>query len=441
MTEPRRIVYLTAGAGGMYCGSCIRDNALTAGLQELGWDVTLLPLYTPIRTDDEDRSVDQVFFGGINVYLQQKIPLFRYLPKFVDRWLDRPGLLRRVASRSVSVNAKELGELTLSMARGEDGNQRKEVRELVHWMREVAKPDLIVLTNLLVGGAIPALKREVGVPILVTLQGDDLFLDELEPPYHDLVLAEMRRLAAAADGFITFSEFYRDKMASLFEVDRDRFFLTPLGVDTEAIPAKESANDSGIETIGYLARLAPEKGFDLLVDAFVKLARENESIRLRFAGWLAEKDRDFFNEQIAKLDSANLSDRYDHCEVDDHDAKVAFLHSLDCFAVPTRFDEPKGLYALEAWSAGLPVVVPDHGAFPGLIEASGGGRLCAPEDASSLAEVLGNLVSDPDQARAAGGRGSRWVREQASRAAMASGTAEAFERVLGGMAGSVKALR
>ena len=146
----------------MYCGSCLRDNALAAGLTRLGWDVTLLPLYTPIRVDEEDRSVDQVFFGGINVFLQQKIPLFRHLPAFLDRWLDNPLLIRRVASGALSVSAKELGSMTLSMVKGEDGFQRKEVTRLVQWLRDVAKPDLIWLTNLLVGGSIPALKRELG---------------------------------------------------------------------------------------------------------------------------------------------------------------------------------------------------------------------------------------------------------------------------------------
>ncbi len=111
----------------MYCGSCIRDNSRVSGLEELGWDTLLLPLYTPIRTDEEDHSVDQIFFGGINVYLQQKIPLFRHLPNLLDRWLDNPKLVKRVASKSISVSAADLGAMTLSMVKGEHGYQKKEV--------------------------------------------------------------------------------------------------------------------------------------------------------------------------------------------------------------------------------------------------------------------------------------------------------------------------
>ncbi|MEO0413406.1 MAG: glycosyltransferase family 1 protein, partial [Verrucomicrobiota bacterium] len=178
MSQFPKVTYITAGAGGMYCGSCIRDNQLAAALGDLGWDVTLLPLYTPIRTDDEDRSVDQVFFGGINVYLQQHIPLFRVLPSFLTRWIDNPNLIRRVTKKAMSVDAKQLGAMTLSMVRGEDGYQRAEVRKLVNWLKNENQPELICLTNLLVGGSVPVLKRELDVPVLVTLQGDDVFLDE-----------------------------------------------------------------------------------------------------------------------------------------------------------------------------------------------------------------------------------------------------------------------
>ena len=257
----------------MYCGSCIRDNVLAGELIKLGWDVSLVPLYTPIRTDDENWTLDRVFFGGINVYLQQKIPLFRHLPGWFDRWLDNPALIKRVASNNLSVDAKQLGSMTLSMVKGEDGNQRREVKKLVHWLANESRPDLICLTNLLVGGAIPALKRELGVPILVTLQGDDVFLDELEEPWKSKVLQEMRKLAAQADGFITFSKHYRDKMADLLQIDPDKFHLAPVGIDPEGFQAvfeARSNREKGSRNLGYFARLCPEKGFDLAVSAFLK---------------------------------------------------------------------------------------------------------------------------------------------------------------------------
>lgn len=432
MSSPPKVVYITAGAGGMYCGSCIRDNTLVAGLEELGWDPLLLPLYTPIRVDEEDHSVDQVFFGGINVYLQQKIPLFRHLPAALDRWLDNPKLIRRVASRAMSVNAADLGAMTLSMVRGEHGYQAKEVRRLVHWLRELVRPDLVCLTNLLVGGCIPALKRELGVPVLVTLQGDDVFLDELEEPWRDQVLGEMKGLAAAADGFLTFSEFYRDRMVELLEVPAEKFALTPLGIRVEEFDPvfRDREGREPGKVVGYFARLAPEKGFDIAVDAFLELAGRDPGVELHVAGWLAEKDRAFYGEQLAKVERAGLGDRFRHVEAPDESSKLDFFRGIDVFTVPARFVEPKGLYVLEAFASGLPVVVPNRGALPELVEASGGGLVCEPEDASDLSSKLGALLSDGEKRDTCAVAGRDWVRRSGDRRAMAEATAAVFEKAV-----------
>src|SRR6266536_3115960 len=107
-----RITYITAGAAGMYCGSCMRDNTLVAALARLGHEALLIPTYTPIRTDEEDVSQKRIFFGGINVYLQQKFALFRHTPALFDRLLDGRRLLRWVSRFAVQIEAQKLGELT-----------------------------------------------------------------------------------------------------------------------------------------------------------------------------------------------------------------------------------------------------------------------------------------------------------------------------------------
>src|SRR5580700_9380416 len=114
-----RITYITAGAAGMFCGSCMHDNTLAAALTRLGHDVLLVPTYTPIRTDEEDVSQHRVFFGGINVYLQQKLGVFRRTPWFLDRMFDAPSLLRWVSRFAVRTQSQDLGDLTISMLKGE----------------------------------------------------------------------------------------------------------------------------------------------------------------------------------------------------------------------------------------------------------------------------------------------------------------------------------
>ncbi len=417
----------------------MRDNAVASGLRRLGLDVALVPLYTPIRTEEEDVSIDQVFFGGINVYLQQKFPLFRWLPGFLDRWLDRPGLIRRATSRAVNVNARELGGLTLSMVRGEHGHQRKEVRRLVDWLRDEMKPDLICLTNLLVGGSIPAIRRELpGVPILVTLQGDDVFLDELTEPWRGKVMVEMKRLAAEVDGFIVFNDFYRRRMADLLEIPEEKFHRAALGVEEDHFTGIAEAREANPKppgsprTIGYFARLCPEKGFDLLVDAFLELADRPgfADVELHAGGWLSEKDRAFHEAQVARIDAAGLRARFRPVGSPDFEGKLAFFREIDVFSVPARFVEPKGIYVLEAMACGIPVVATDHGTFPEMITASGGGRLVPHGAVASLADALADLLDDGESRRQLGAAGREWVVSSCGREAMARTTAEVFGRFL-----------
>src|SRR5262249_25396902 len=174
-----RIAYITAGAAGMYCGSCMHDNTLVVALRRLGHDALLIPTYTPIRTDEPDVSQPRVFFGGINVFLQQKLSLFRHTPRFFDRLLDAPGLLRWAGRFAGKTRAEELGGLTVSMLKGERGHQRKEVLQIAEWLAEEGRPDIIVLSNVLISGMIHEIGRRINAPVLCTLQGDDIFLESL----------------------------------------------------------------------------------------------------------------------------------------------------------------------------------------------------------------------------------------------------------------------
>lgn len=174
-----RIAFIASGAAGMFCGSCMRDNTLVAALRTRGHDALLIPTYTPIRTDEPDLSERRVFFGGINVYLQQKFRFFRHTPWVLDRLLNFNRLLRWVSRFAVRTKYSELGKLTVSMLQGRDGNQRKEVAKLTEWLANELKPEVVILSNALLSGVLPELKRKLKAPILVTLQGDDIFLEAL----------------------------------------------------------------------------------------------------------------------------------------------------------------------------------------------------------------------------------------------------------------------
>jgi glycosyltransferase involved in cell wall biosynthesis len=431
------IIYLTAGAGGMYCGSCLHDNALAAALTKAGWNVQLVPTYTPIRTDESDVSVDHVLFGGLNVYLQQKIPLFRHLPAWVDSFLDNPSLIKRVTANAMNTDAKTLGSLAHSMLLGEKGNQRKEVRRVSDWL-ESQNPDLLVFSNVLIAGCIEPIKRRLNAPVLVTLQGDDVFLDSLQEPWRSQCMARIRQITKSIDGFIVHSDFFRDYMADYFSIPKEKFHVTPLGIDTADFESLDLAktksagtydnkNHSSEVTIGYLARLAPEKGLANLVDALLRLDLERlPPIRLKVAGWLGPDQHAYADEQWAKLEAAGWQDRYEYLGAIERDQKLDFLQSIDLFCVPTVYQEPKGLYAIEAMAAGVPIVASNHGAFPELIAASGGGILAAANDADSLAQQLTELIVAPDQRISLGRAGRSHALSDRTSNSMALATGEVF---------------
>ncbi len=404
----------------MYCGSCMHDNSLARSLSQLGADVQLVPLYTPIQTDEPDATLDKVFFGGINVYLQQQLGLFRYLPRFLDRLLDHPALLRWAGSRGVETSAANLGELTLSMLRGSTGFQRKEVRRLTAWLDRPPRPELLVLSNILVAGCVPDLKQRLQIPVAVTLQGDDLFLQELGPDYRRRALDLIGRLANHVDAFLVHSQSYGDHIAAYLGLDRAKIRQVPLGIDTtdfEALrPGPAELEPGGPLRLGYLARLAPEKGLHVLVDAFIKLRQRSDisQVELIVAGWRGQRHEPYVQEQLRKLAAAGLSGDVRVLGTVDRAAKLQMLSQLHLFSVPATFHEPKGLYALEAMAAGVPVIQPAHGIFPELIAATQGGVLVPPNDPDALAEACAQLLLDPQLRKQIAATGRQAVLEKHS---------------------------
>ncbi len=424
-----RIAYITAGAAGMFCGSCMHDNTLVSALAAAGHDALLIPTYTPILTDEVDVSQKRVFFGGINVYLQEKFALFRHTPWLLDRLLDARRLLRWVSRFAVNTKYEDLGDLTVSMLQGEHGHQAKEVRKLVRWLKREVKPDVVNLTNVLLSGLVHEVKRELGVPVLGTLQGDDIFLEALPEPQRSKALTLVRDHCREMDGFIATSGYYADFMSGYLGIPRERIHVVYPGLNLRGHGGPRTP-DGGPPVIGYFARVCPEKGFHVLAEAF-RLLRDTPGAppaRLRVSGWLGENNRAYFEQVRQKLQSAGLGDRFEHVESPDHASKVRFLQGIDILSVPTTYREPKGLYVLEALANGVPVVQPRHGSFPELIEATGGGLLVNPDDPRDLATGLCRLLEDVAHREELGRKGKEVVHRRFHAAAMAEETVTVYRK-------------
>jgi len=415
-----KLAYITPGAAGMLCGSCLNDNTLAKALIRRGQEVALIPIYTPIRTDEEDVSIGRVFYGAIGVYLEQRSALFRHTPWLVDRLLASPPLLKWASSHGTSIEAKDLGDMTLSVLRGEEGNQRKELERLVGWLRDDYRPDLVHLSNSMLVGMARRIRAELDVPVLCSVQGEDIFLEELEEPYHTEVRETLRERARDANGFVSTSRYYTDYMTSYLALPPERMHHVALGVNLEGFEPGAGLPSEPF-TIGYLARICPEKGLHLLVEAFKHLvdATGADRVRLMIAGWLGPRDRAYLDGIMDQIRAWGLEQAVDYRGEIDRREKIDFLSSIHVLSVPTSYKDPKGRFVLEALACGVPVVQPNHGAFPEMIEATGGGLLVEPDSPQALAAGLQELMSDPARRAELGRQGRAAVRDEFTDEAMA----------------------
>lgn len=423
-----KIAYLVAGAGDMYCGSCMRDNRLAARLMAQGRDIVLLPLYTPIRTDETDVSRHDVHFGGINVYLQERWSLFRHTPRFIDRILDWTVLLRRVGRLAASTSAKQLGTLTVSVLDGPRGHLRKELDRLLRDLGALA-PSIVHLPNLMFLGIAAPIREALGVPVVCSLAGEDIFLDALVEPYRMRALERIRRCARDVDAYLAPTEYYGAYAARHFHLPDERVTFACMGIspDEFEVPAHPPQEPF---TIGYLARICPQKGLHRLADAFIRLRQSGRLCRLRIAGYLGAADRKYFDGLLAQVRKAGFGADVDVVgEVDRHQ-KIEFLKSLHAFSVPATYAEAKGFYVLEAMAAGIPVVQPEHGSFPELIEATGGGLLYDPEEDAGLHDGLSRLMDDPMLRLRLGEEGRTSVLNSFTDDVMAEQTWAVYEEIL-----------
>ncbi|REK15871.1 MAG: glycosyltransferase family 1 protein [Planctomycetota bacterium] len=427
-----RIVYLAAGAAGMYCGSCLHDNTLAASLRALGEDVLLVPTYTPLRTDEEDVSDSHFFFGGINVFLQQHSAIFRHTPWFLDALLDHPAIISRVARGGPSIEAERLGGLTVSMLEGEHGHQRKEVKKLVRWLEREAKPDVVHLSNTMLVGMAAEI-RKLGIPVLSTLSGEDIFLEKIPPPHYEQARNVLRERSQGIDGFVALNEYYADFMADYLAAPRERVHVIPHGLNLEGHGTR-SRRDGAPFTIGFLARVCPDKGLHNLVAAAEQLLADPEvpPFSVRVAGYLGQLDRPYLETIQRRTAAWNRPEAFSYVGELSRAEKIAFLQSLDVLALPTVYRESKGLPVLEAWANAVPVVLPEHGAFGEMVRQTGGGLLHPPDDPAALAEALKRLMRDAQLGEQLGSRGQEGVHKHFTAPLMAQRTLDLYQRTVAG---------
>jgi glycosyltransferase involved in cell wall biosynthesis len=435
-----RILHLIAGAGPMYCGSCLHGNTLAAGLRKAGADIVLAPLYTPIRTDEENLSIDRLSMGGINVYLDESLHWWRRMPTFLRRLMDRPRLVSWAATFGGGTRPEQLGRLAVAMFRGDDGPLKDDVEQLLNWLEVDVRPDIVHLSNVMLAALARPLKERLGAKVVATLTGEDGFLEKLPRPYYEQARAELRARSADLDAIIALSRDYGDFMAGYLGVPREKIEVMRPGLNLEGFPVGPSCREgpadlpagggvnpqSGVDSnspfqqkgptksIGFLSRISPDKGLHLLIEALHAMQQLPNSppLRLRAAGYLDRADRRYLRDLYKQAAAYGLADRFEYVGELDRAGKIAFLESLDVFCVPSLLRESKGLPVLEACACGVPVVAPDHGAFSELVADTGGGLLYDPGQPGAFESALRRLFADAELAAECGHRGRQAVHER-----------------------------
>jgi glycosyltransferase involved in cell wall biosynthesis len=380
----------------------------------LGHDVLMVPLYLPLPVDQgTSGAISPIFFGGVNVYLQQKLSIFRKTPRWLDRLFDSPRLLTWIGRMAGMTSARDLGQTTISMLRGEKGQQIKELNRLVDWLdTQENKPDVICLSNILLLGLARRIKEKLDVPVVCLLQDEDGFLDGLPSPYAEQAWQILTERSGDVHAFIAVSQSYADVMRQRLKLDPDRIKVAYTGIALEGYDSYQAKPDA--PTIGFLSQMSADKGLDTLVDAFIILKKnvKLKNSRLRITGGRSAADKSFLGRLRRGLNSHGLLDDVEFLSEFDLRAKIDFLQTLTMLSVPEKHPVSCGLYVLEALAAGVPVVQPASGVFPELLEMTGGGVLYEPNNAEALAEALEPLLLDPEHARQLGEQGQKAVYEK-----------------------------
>lgn len=393
-----KIVSIVPGFGGtFYCGNCLRDSGYVKTLRSMGHDAILLPIYLPLTSNDQAKPEVPVFYGAVNIYLKQNYSIFRHLPGWAYRFLDSQPILKFAAKKAGSTRASGLEDMTISMLRGIDGFQKEELMQLVYFLKHHEKPDIVHLSNALLLGLAETIRKELNIPVICSLQDEDVWVDAMLPGFRGKIWQLMAEKAKYVDAFIAVSDFFADVMKKNMQIEDEKMHVVYIGVNPSNYEVFMPSLNPPV--IGYLSRLCEDNGLEILVDAFIEL-KDNSSFknaRLRITGGYTGDDRRFINRLLRKLKRKGYLHDVEIVENFTPDSLPSFFKGLTVLSVPVLKGEAFGLYQLESLASGIPVVQPDLGAFPEIVTNTSGGTVYSPNTYLALAEALRELFTQPEK--------------------------------------------
>ncbi len=234
----------------------------------------------------------------------------------------------------------------------------------------------------------------VGSKVVFGCHGEDFFPGD-------------RLFGRRADVAVSCSEFNADTVEGHYGLrprvvyngyDADLF--APLAPDVEL---RRQLAPNGEQVILYAGRLIPWKGVQYAIAALAEVP----GAALVIAG------EGHYRPELEKLAAEKgVTGRVRFLGNVSHEELPRLLSVSDVLVATSFASETFGIALVEAQAAGVPVVASRFGGFPEVVQDGVTGRLVPPQDAPALAQALGEVLANPEQRRAMGQAGQKWVRER-----------------------------
>ncbi len=393
-----KVAYIVPGTGeSFYCGNCMRDSSYIKAFRKTGHDIITIPMYLPLTLEKENNiETAPIFYGAVNLYLKQLSPIFKKMPTWFSKLLDSRPVLKYVAKKAGSTRAVGLEKMTISMLNGEHGNQANDLDVLINWLRKNFKPDVIHLSNALLLGMAPKLKRELNAAIICSLQDEDEWLDEMREPWQTEAWNKILENAAYTDAFVSVSYYFKNLILSKIKLSENKIHVVYNSVDPQFYNFSNSSKKEHV--IGYLSRINEAYGLEILIDALIILKKEKQfsNLKIKISGGFTDDDKKYINKIKSKITKENLQS-YVYFHDDFSEAgKKDFFKSISIFSVPAKRKEAFGMHLLEALASGIPVIQPDHGAYSEIINTTNAGLLFEPNSPQKLATSLREIITNDE---------------------------------------------
>ena len=391
-----QVVHIVPGSGGsFYCGNCLRDSTYVNALQKAGVEVIKIPMYLPLFADEHDLADVPVFYGAISLYLKHVFPIFQKIPKWVDRMLNSGPALKLAAKMAGSTNSRGLEDMTISMLMGEHGEQKKELDQLVEWMSNYSRADVVHISNALLLGLAHKIREKLDVPVVCSLQDEDTWVNVMDMEFAIKTWELMREKSRDVDAFFVVSKYFADKMSEKLDIPADKLLITHIGLDPEEYSFRNALEKE--PAIGYVSRMCHDNGLEVLVDAFIILKKNPamQPVKLRITGGSTGVDNKFLKGIRKKINKSGLQEDVIFHKDFEEKGRHEFFEKVNIISVPVLEGEAFGIYLLESMASGIPVVQPNLGAFKEIVALAGGGVIYEPNTPEALAKELGDLIQDP----------------------------------------------